>query len=385
MFKSKIIVFLLFLSLSLSTACKTINISEMESKIDSIFHSLDMTGLGIAVVKDDSIVYQKSFGYRILPQNGNKGELLENDDIFRIASISKTFIATAILQLLEQGKLSLDDDAQKYLNFPLRNPWYPNSSITIKMLLTHTSSINDSRSWWSIDKINPQIDSKYIECYSPSIPGQKYKYCNMNYTILGAVIEGATNTRFYEYIEKYILCPLDIYGGFNCNQLDSTKFVKQYRYNDKICEYYEDAETYKPYPQILGQNYILGKSLGLAYPASGMKISTGNLARYMMMHMNYGELDGAKIITEKSERMMQDNYVGKNNYGLSYRQYKGFSKEKVFYGQTGGGNGLKGAMIFEPEDKIGFIILCSGSKSKYIDGYEDIHKPLIKILYSFFK
>lgn len=385
MFKSKIIVFLLFLSLSLSTACRTRNIAEMESKIDSIFHSLDMTGLGIAVVKNDSIIYQKSFGYRVLPQNGKEGELLENDDIFRIASISKTFIATAILQLMEQGKLSLDDDAQEYLNFPLRNPKYPDSPITIKMLLTHTSSINDSRSWWSIDKINPQIDSSYVKCYSPTIPGEKYKYCNMNYTILGAVIEGATKNRFYEYIANNILEPLDIYGGFNCNQLDSTKFVKQYRYNEDLHTYKEDNETYRPYPQVLGKNYKLGKSLGLAYPASGMKISTGNLARYMMMHINYGELNGVRIINENSERLMQDNYVGKNNYGLSYRQYKGFSKEKLFYGQTGGGNGLKGAMIFEPIDKIGFVILCSGSRSKYIDGYVDIHKPLINILYSHLK
>lgn len=368
--------------MTIKASCQYIGETRLESEILAIFQSLDMTGLGIAVVKDDSIVYQKSFGYRIIPQDNIKGEVLRNDDIFRIASISKTFIATAILQLVERGELRLTDDAQEYLPFPLRNPNYVDKAISIKMLLTHTSSINDSRSWWSIEKINPDVDDKYSECFSTYAPGEKYKYCNMNYTILGAVIEGVTGIRFYEYIDSYIMKPLGLTGGFNCNQLDSSKFVKQYRYNDTMKRYIEDDETYRPYKYIF-DNYILGKSLGLAYPASGMKITTGELARYMKMHMNYGELDGVRIISEQSERSMQDNYVGKNNYGLSYRQYTGLVKGKIFHGQTGGGNGLRGAMIFDPKDKIGFVILCSGSRSNYIDGYDDIHKPIIKLLYSY--
>ena len=343
-----------------------------------------MTGLGLAVVKNDSIVYHKSFGYKILPHNESSGVPLENSDIFRIASISKTFIATAILQLVEKDKLSIDDDAQNYLNFPLRNPDYIDSPITIKMLLTHTSSINDSRSWISLDRINPNLDSLYKDCYSSTVPGVVYKYCNLNYTILGAVIEGATNQRFYQYVDDNITKPLGITGNFMGANLDSCKFVKQYRFNVDLGFYKEDVDTYRVYPHLFDDSYELGRSLALAFPPGGMKISTGNLARFMMMHMNYGELNGVRIISEESERLMQDNYVGKSNYGLSYRQYKDIIEEKVFHGQTGGGNGLKGCMIFEPIDKIGFVILCSGSKSNYIDGYGDIHKPLIQLLYSYF-
>ena len=354
----------------------------IDTEIENIFNSLDMTGLGIAVVKNDSIIWQKSFGYQVLPDKINPGIQLQDDGIFRIASISKTFVATAIMQLNERGMLSLDDDAQQYLNFPLRNPDYPDKAITIKMLLTHTSSINDSRSWWSIDKINPVEDKDYKECYSRTLPGSSYKYCNMNYTLLGAVIEGASGRRFYEFIDSDIMKPLGLTGGFNCNVLDSSKFVKQYRFKEDLNCYVEDDETYRPYKFLFGKDYKLGKSLGLTYPPSGMKISTGNLARYMMMHMYGGSLNGVMIISEESERLMQQNYVGKNNYGLSYRQYKDLIPGKTLYGQTGGGNGLKGCMIFDPIDKIGFIILCSGSKSRYIDGYGDIHKPLIKLLYS---
>lgn len=354
----------------------------IDTEIENIFNSLDMTGLGIAVVKNDSIIWQKSFGYQVLPDKVNPGILLQDDGIFRIASISKTFVATAIMQLNERGMLSLDDDAQQYLNFPLRNPDYPDKAITIKMLLTHTSSINDSRSWWSIDKINPVEDKDYKECYSRTLPGSSYKYCNMNYTLLGAVIEGASGRRFYEFIDSDIMKPLGLTGGFNCNALDSSKFVKQYRYKENIGKYVEDDETFRPYTSLFGEKYVLGKSLGLAYPASGMKINTGDLARYMMMHINNGKLNKEQIISTESEKKMRANYVGKNNYGFSFRQYRDLVEGEIFYGQTGGGNGLRGAMIFNPDKKLGFVILCSGSRSAFINGYGDIHKPIIKLLYS---
>lgn len=380
----RILLLLLFFICSIQTGITKELPIELDQKIEAIFNKLDMTGLGIAVVKNDSIIFQKSYGYRVLPQPEQKGELLDNEDIYRIASISKTFIATAILQLIEKGKINLNDNAERYLNFPLRNPNSPEDTITVKMLLTHTSSINDSRSWWNINHIIPQNDNLYYQCYSPEKPGEKYKYCNMNYTVLGAVIEGATGERFYKYIDINILNPLDIKGSFNCNELDSTLFVRQYRYKEDLGHYVEDDETYRPYTKFLGDKYVLQRSLGLAYPASGMKISTGDLARYMMMHMNYGDLNGAHIISKDSELLMQQNYVGNSNYGLSYRQYRDIAKGKVFHGQTGGGNGLRGAMIFDPVEKIGFVILCSGSKSKYIDGYGDIHKPLIQLLYNYF-
>ncbi len=355
--------------------------SDLEKDILEIFDKLRMTGLGIAVVKNDSIIWKHSFGYKVLPENGKNGIELDDDDLFRIASISKTFIATAIMQLVENNELSLDEDAGKYLPFKLRNPYFPEYPITIKMLLTHTSGINDSNGWWSIDLINPDENTDYIKSYTAAKPGKNYKYCNLNYCILGAVIEGVTQERFDKIIKDKIIDPLNIYGSFNRFELDPDKFVKLYRYNEDTDTFNEDDEAYRSYKKQLIDDYKLCKSLGLEYPSSGMKISPSGLAKYMMMHMYDGSLHGIEIISNESEDLMRENYVGENNYGLSFRQYKGLIPGDTLYGQTGGGFGLKSAMIFNPKDKYGFVILCSGSSSKYIDGYVDIHKPLIKILY----
>lgn len=357
--------------------------SDMEDEILEIFNDLKMTGLGIAVVKEDSVIWKQSFGYKKIPENGSLGIKLEDDDLFRIASISKTFIATALLQLVEENKIKLNDDAGALLPFNLRNPKFPDKAITIQMLLTHTSGINDSQGWWSIDLINPDESPNYFKSYSLTPPGEQYDYCNFNYCILGAIIEVVTQERFDKVISDRITKPLGIQGSFNRFDLDSNKFVRLYRYNKETDIFKEDDEAYRAYKSQLVDNYKLCKSLGLEYPSSGMKISPSDLAKYMMMHMLGGSLDSIKILSKESENLMRRNYVGKYNYGLSYRQYRGLIPNRTLYGQTGGGFGLKSAMIFDPVNKIGFVIICSGSASKYIDGYEDIHKPLIKILYKY--
>lgn len=358
------------------------SIQKMEESIQQHFDDHGMTALGIAVTHGDSIIYQKSFGYRVRPQNGQPGELLEDDDLFRIASVSKTFIATTILRLQEEGKLDINDDARRYLNFPLRNPKYPRTPITVKNLLTHTSSLNDSRSWWNLDYVNPEKDDNYTRCYSDYRPGKGYKYCNLNYALLAAVIEGATGRRFDSEVDRVIMRPLGLNGGYNTNLLDSTKFVRNYYRDDKDgITLIDNVENFYPYKYQIMDHYQLGRSLGLEYPAGGMKIDTGSLARYMMMHCHGGVLDSIRVITPESEELMRRNYVGRNNYGLSYRQYRDLLPGKLMHGQTGGNPGAKTCMIFDPVEDIGFVILTSGAKTDYIDGYGDIHAPLIRLLY----
>lgn len=100
----------------------------------------DVVGFSVAVVKKGEIVYKHSFGLKDVESN----TALTENSLFRIASISKSFSATSIMQLVEAGKLSLDDDFSKLVGFKVRNPKYPEKVITLKMVLSHTSSLNDS-------------------------------------------------------------------------------------------------------------------------------------------------------------------------------------------------------------------------------------------------
>lgn len=356
------------------------NVAEFNDMVDTLFSKLEMTGLSIIITKDGKLIYEYNKGYKTLPSERSPGQLLKTGDLFRIASISKSFVATVIMKLVEEEKLSLDDDAQKYLSFPLRNPNFPDIPITVDNLLTHTSSIIDKSRL--IETINPRINSEYKNVYSERKPGFIYHYCNLNYNILGAIIEKVTNERFDKVVEEYILRPLSIKGGFNTENLDSTKFVTIYEYNIKKKEYTESLDAYKSYKEKM-QNYILGESTSYLYPCAGMKISARDLAKYMNMHLNYGDLCNSRIILKETEEKLRQDY---NNNGMKYGRaistYDYILPNYKLYGATGGSYGLKSAMLFDPITKIGFIIISSGSKATDSNGMADIHIPIIN---NFFK
>lgn len=135
------------------------------------------------------------------------------------------------MQLVERDALSLDDDVNKYLKFKIETPYYPNISISVRMLLCHRSSLKDIQRDWDLKQIIPKTNEKYKECYNDYVPGTKYEYCNMGYSILGAVIENVTGMRFDEFIDKNITVPLGLNASFNMTKIDSSFAVLSCSYN----------------------------------------------------------------------------------------------------------------------------------------------------------
>ena len=127
------------------------------------------------------------------------------------------------MQLVEAKKLSLDDDVSKLIGFTVRNPKYPDKVITLKMLMSHTSSLNDTQGYFSLDSINPNKTANSAKCYNDYAPGAGYEYCNLNYNIVGTIIERTSGERFDKYIKAHILDKLGLYGGYEVGSLDSTQ------------------------------------------------------------------------------------------------------------------------------------------------------------------
>jgi CubicO group peptidase (beta-lactamase class C family) len=189
-------------------------------------------GLSVAVVKNNRIIYTRSFGLKDRESNTP----LTDDCIFRIASISKSFSAVSIMQLVEAKKLSLDDDISKLVGFKIRNPNYPETVITLRMVMSHRSSINDGQGYFKLDGINPEKNTGWAKCYNDYEPGTTFQYCNLNYNMIGAVIERISGERFDQYVKRYILDPLGLYGGYCVDSLDKSRFASIYEYNrGRLC------------------------------------------------------------------------------------------------------------------------------------------------------
>lgn len=348
---------------------------ELEDSISSLINKYEAIGVSVAVVKDNKIVYTHAFGYK----DFENSIPLHTDDLFRIASVSKTLTATAIMQLAEKRKLSLDDDINRYLGFKVHNPKFPETAITIKMLMCHRSSINDSQGYKSFEKVVSATNSLSSNCYGEYEPGSKYVYCNLNYNILGAIIENVSGKRFDKYIRQNILKPLKLHGSFNVLDLDTSRFVKAYWFNKQKNTFSLSRDTYLSHKDKMDY-YKLGFTTPYLSPAGGLKISVVELAQYMLMHMNDGVFNKKRIIRSESEKLMRQLPDKKHWYALSITHYNFIISGEKLLGQTGGAHGIHTAMIFHPEKKYGFVVFCNGCKSKSMDGHE-LNFEIIKCLY----
>jgi CubicO group peptidase (beta-lactamase class C family) len=347
-----------------------------EAAINAIMQQYKVAGLSVAVVKKGKIIYSNSFGLKNLESKTP----LTDDCIFRIASISKSFSATSIMQLVEAGKLSLDDDFSNLVGFAVRNPAYPQTVITLRHVLSHQSSVNDSQGYFSFDAINPAKNPDWAKCYNSYEPGKGYQYCNLNFNMVGAVVEKYGGERFDQYVKHHILDPLRLYGGYAVDSLDKTRFASIYEYNGDSAKFIPSPGAYNPRSAEIAA-YVTGYSTPVFSPTGGMKISATDLAKYMTMHMNMGKYKGKRIISAESALQMQTPLSDKEKYGLAILTTEKLIPGKTLKGHTGSAYGLYSAMFFHPEEKWGIVVISNGCEQGYSEGYNAVILKTVRGLY----
>ncbi len=354
-------------------------IATVDQEVSQVMDDFEAIGVSYVVVKDNEIIYKQAKGWR----DREAKDPLKSDDLFRIASISKSFSATALMQLIEEGKIDLKDDVNEYVGFRVRNPKYPDTPITINMLLSHTSSISDKNGYFRLSIIDPTKNDEWQKSYNDYPPGSQYEYCNLCFNMVGAVIEGLTNQRFDQAIKTRILDPLGLEAGFNVDELNKDKFAVLY-YHDTDDNKFEPSPSAYASPQKALQDYTLGYDAAVFSPTGGMKMSAVDLATYMRMHMNYGRYENGQLITEDLSKTMQTPVLKSSNYGLALRVDEDVIPGERMVGHTGNAYGLYSAMFFEPEKKFGMVVITNGVNIKQVDGTNPFHKAMFDVLYSNF-
>lgn len=350
-----------------------------EADIQAIMEKFNVVGLSVAVVKKGSIIYTHSFGSKDISTNTP----LSNTDIFRIASISKSFSASSVMQLVEAGKVSLDADLSDLAGFKVRNPKFPETLITLKMALSHRTSINDSQGYFILDVINPAKNPDWEKCYSDYAPGTDYRYCNLNYNMIGAIIEKLSAERFDNYVKNHILNPLGLYGGYNVDSLDSNRFATLYDYNAETKKFSPSPMAYAPRREEI-KNYIMGYTTPIFSPTGGMKISATDLAKYMIMHMKQGKYKGGRVISKKHAKLMQTKISDEEGYGMAIMNLNDLIPGKIMKGHTGSAYGLYSAMFFHPRENFGIVVITNGCNPTYTNGINDVLRAGVNSLYNNF-
>ena len=352
-------------------------------------------GLAVIVYKNGKEVYRNMMGNRFLsPRNKNWNLPVTSDSRFRVASISKVFTATGYMQLVEEGKINLDEDVSRYLGFTLRNPSYPNKAITSRMLLSHTSSIRDYPTPYVPFKSNVKSFFTSADCWTRSkAPGSYFSYCNLNFVLLATIMEKVSGQRFDKYITKKVMKPLDIKGSFNLRDFSDSDLQKMgtlYRKTKgESGRYYaqiDDRPIDLPSASMLS-SYRPGTNAGIFSPQGGLRISPEELGHMLEMLLNRGKYKGREILKPATVQLMEKpvwNYTPAqpngdiNNdaiesYGLALQYFSGSGSTKPapnrsdfdLVGHLGEAYGFIGGLMWQPGTKNGFIFLQNGFATDY--------------------
>lgn len=257
------------------------NPQEFEGFVDNIINEelskSHVPGAVISVVKDGKLFFAKGYGYANVEK---KIPVVADKTLFRVASVSKLFTATAAMQLYERGKLDLDADINKYLTgFQLENP-FPEPA-RVAQLMTHTDGTTKRRiglAARTAAKIKPL--GNYLSEHMPPVawcPGELYSYSSHSTALLGYLVEKVSGIPFVEYINKNILQPL---------KMRRSTFLQ-------------------PPPQPLaddlavGYQYQNGKFKAVPYlylniaPAASMSATATDMANFMIAHLQYGRYENS--------------------------------------------------------------------------------------------
>lgn len=224
-----------------------------KESIQPLLDNALMYGAAIIVVDANGVVYEQTFGYDIPLDTSQRQAIDASKSVFLLASISKTFIAVAAMQMVEANRLNLDTDINEYLSPDLRvvHPQYPNISITMRHLLMHASGIGINApvelESYTLGDTFTQIN--YLDVlkeffngtagWLPIPPGNRTFYSNAGTNVAAYIIERLAGVRFERYVQDQILKPLGItekMGGYRLSNFDPQSLVPNYLYNESVSE-----------------------------------------------------------------------------------------------------------------------------------------------------
>ncbi|VVB62331.1 D-aminopeptidase [uncultured archaeon] len=249
--------------------------------------------MSACIINNTTIVWKKGYGFYDMEQQKPANE----HTIYVIASVTKTITSTALMQLYERGFFQLDDDINMYLPFILRNPNFPNDPITIRMILSHSSSLATdplAYHWFNYSHPPPipWYPSPWLEeyllpggvFYTPEIwdathrPGEYMQYANINFDIVAYLVQLLSGQPFYEYCDDYIFTPLGmIHTSFRLPDLPIDDVAVPYLYENKT---YVKLHYYQL----------------LHYPIGGLMTTVDDLSHFLIAHMNHGIYNGTRIL-----------------------------------------------------------------------------------------
>jgi CubicO group peptidase (beta-lactamase class C family) len=304
----------------------------MDEKIPEQLEKLKVPGAAVSVVADGRQIFAKGYG---LAETENEHPIVAERTTLHINSVSKLFTATAVMQLVEQGKLDLDTDVNEYLTeFKIRDT-YPGNPVTLRHLLTHTAGFEDPlieldrESGGDSPDLGEYLADRQPERVRP--PGQVHSYSDYGFELAGYLVQVRSGVPFERYVEQQIFAPLG---------MTNTMFERGY-----------DNEA----------------------PSVGVVSTASDMSRFMLAHLGNGAVGGDRILKKSTAKLMQRRQFGQHPSlpGLTYSFFEADMGGERLLGHSGEGPGSHSMLSLLPEQGVGMFVTYNGdgqSEHPVLDG-----------------
>lgn len=306
-----------------------------------------LPGAVVGVVAGDDLVWAEGFGHADV----EAGRPMSTDTRFRMASHSKLFTATAIMQLREEGRIRLDDPVTDYLPwFMFRSAAPDDPPITIEHLLTHSSGLPREAGphWTDLDfPTAEEVRALMKDRLAPFSPEVRWKYSNLAYTIAGMIVEQVSGMSWAEYLERNVFGPL----GMSASSVDRPDPLMAVGYGPR-----QPDGSREVYPFV--------DARGMA-AATGLTSTVEDMARFVSAQFRAGARGGNRLLSTASlremhrVRMLENTWTSGQGIGFSVRRVDG----KLYVGHGGGYPGYTTNTTIRLDSKVGVIVLTNTNDS----------------------
>lgn len=274
-----------------------------------------LAGLAVVVADRKGVRRAEAWGEAVVGERP-----LAPDTPMRVASISKLVVAIGVMRLVEAGTLDLDSDVSRWLGWRLRNPAFPDTPLTLRQLMSHTSGIVDGPGYAFAleDRLQDRLTAEHWQ----GAPGSRFAYANLNWGIIATVMEAATGERFDRLMTRLVLAPLQLDAGYNWQGASDAAIARAaalYRKGTDEAHWNPAGPWVAQVDDLRGQRpacpvnsragcdlaaYRPGANGTMFSPQGGLRISALGLAKIGRLLLRGGEVDGVRLLKAASVKAM---------------------------------------------------------------------------------
>lgn len=327
----------------------------LDGYIAQVLVDWKIPGLAVAVVRNDSVLVAKGYGVRELGKPG----LVDENTVFDIASLSKSFTATAAAILVDRGKLRWDDPVRRHLpDLVLPNAGLTDSA-TVRDFLSHRSGLESANMMWALTAVDRAEVLRRVRYLAVAAPFRdRMVYSNVGYTVAGEAAAAAAGTSFENLLRDVVVKPLGL-------ARTTWTYAQAADMSNVASSHATIGRRQQPIRRETQRQPIAG--------AAAVQSSVRDLTRWMRLHLNNGVLDGIRFVSDsamlemhtiqaripttpamRAARQVEDSVVG-YGMGLQAMNYRGHP----MLWHTGNGDGQIAFMALLPRDRLGVVVLVN--------------------------